>query len=68
MTRKDFEKFAWSFARIVARHSNTEYTLYGVYDLIYAFCDTCKQINPRFDAERFMAQIEKDAENFPAEG
>ena len=57
MTRKDFEKFAEAFALKLGRFQLNNQMNHGAMTIVTAFMDTCEEINPRFDRERFGERL-----------
>jgi len=57
MTRKDFNKFAEMFGLRLHLLNKEKENLYGFNTALVGFCDICREINPRFDRERFMAKM-----------
>lgn len=57
MTRKDFNQFAEMFGLRLHLLKKEDENLHGFNMALVGFCDICKQINPRFERERFMARM-----------
>lgn len=57
MTRKDFNLFAEMFGLRLHLLNQENENLYGFNMALIGFCDICREINPRFDRERFIARM-----------